>query len=446
MSGRTGPRRPALRRVLGNADLWLMAVASIGPAFSLGTTLGAMVESGGSATPLALVVIAAVMAGIALGYRRLGARYPNAGSSYTWVRAAFGPAAGAYAAWVLIVGNVFATVATAVPAGAYTIALFAPDHPPSAWEDAAVGTGWVLLAGALLLAGLRPTARTAGALVAIELVVLAATAAASLAHPLVPQAAAAAPPPWGGLVGALVIGIWMIDGWEVSASAAEEAATAPSGPGLGGLVGLGISAAILTVCTAAFLRVGTTAGFSEHEGDAMAYVASALGGAGWSRIVTLTVLVSLAASLQATLVYLTRSFFAMGRDGMLPQALGRLDPRAQPATAVVLLTALGAAGTLASGLSSGIRSAFAFILSGTSVFLGLLFVLSAAAAVRLFAGERAGRFDGAVAPGIAALALAGILVAGVARADDGTRLFLLAAAAAGLPLAVWRGRAAAERV
>lgn len=436
-----------MKRVLGVGDLLLIACASIGPAFSLATTFGPMVDAGGSATPAALLAVTAIMGAIAVAYRRLGMRSPNAGSSYTWVREAFGPAAGAYAAWVLIVANVFALVATAVPAGSYTLALVAPGLAASPGSDALVGTGWVLAAGALLLTGLRPTSRVANALVIIELVILAATAAAAFAHAPVAAAASAAPPPAAaGWLGAVVIGIWMIDGWEVSASTAEEAATATDGPGIGGLAGLAVSAAILWLCMTAFLRVGTPAGFAANEGDAMSFVAGGLGGQAWRLVVTVTVLVSLAASLQATLVYLTRSFFAMGRDGVLPPVLGALDARAQPAAAIVLLTGLGAVGTLGSGLSPSLRAAFGFILSGTAVFLGVLFLFSALAAVRLFAADRSARWDGVVLPGAAAAVLALLLGISVWRDDPGTRLLLGGAAAVGIPLAVWRGRAKAEFV
>src|SRR4029077_18032930 len=117
----------------------------------------------------------------------------------------------------------------------------------------------------------------------------------------VPLAAAVAPPPGGvAWIGAVVLGIWMLDGWEVSASSAEEAATTPAGPGFGGFAGLVLTTAVLFACMAAFLRVGTPAGFAGHEGDAMAFVATALGGPVWRLVVTLTVLVSLAAALQAT--------------------------------------------------------------------------------------------------------------------------------------------------
>jgi amino acid transporter len=436
-----------VRRVLGVGDLLLIAAAAIAPAFSLATTFGPMVEAGGSATPLALVLVTVIMAAVAVGYRRLGMRSPNAGSSYTWVREAFGPGLGAYAAWILIVANVFATIATAVPAGAYTLALVAPALASSPLADALVGTGWVLATGWLLFSGLRPTSRVANVLVLVELAILAATAVAAFVHPVVASAAASAPPPAvGGWIGAVVIGIWMTDGWEVSASTAEEAQTSNAGPGCGGLAGLAISAAVLWICMTAFLRVGTLGGFTDNEGDAMSFVAGGLGGPAWRVVVTVTVLVSLAASLQTTLVYLTRSFYAMGRDGVLPFALGHLDHRAQPAAAIALLTGLGAAGTLASGFSPSLRAAFGFILSGTSVFLGVLFLLSALAAVRLFVRDRSARWDGVVLPGLAAVALAVLLGVSVWRDDPPTRLLLLGAAAAGIPLAVWRGRARAEFV
>jgi amino acid transporter len=216
-----------VQRVLGRVDLVLIAAASIGPAFSLATTFGPMVEAGGSATPAALLAVALVMVCVAAGYRRLGMRSPNAGSSYTWVREAFGPAAGAYAAWVLIVANIFATVVTSVPAGAYTLALIAPGREWPAAAAAAVGAGWVIAAGALLLSGLRPTALVANLLVAFEFAILAATAIVAFVHPPVAHAAAAAPLPESvAWIGAVVLGIWMLDGWEVSASTAEEASAA----------------------------------------------------------------------------------------------------------------------------------------------------------------------------------------------------------------------------
>jgi amino acid transporter len=140
------------------------------------------------------------------------------------------------------------------------------------------------------------------------------------------------------------------------------------------------------------------------------------------------------------LIYLTRSFFAMGRDGVLPERFGRLDAREQPAFAVVLLTGAGAAGMLASALFPSVRAAFDFILSGTALFLGVLFLLSAVAAVRIFLRERTAWLDGVVLPALASLALLGVLTVAFAQGDRPTQLFLLITALLGIPFALWRSR------
>ncbi len=414
--------------------------ASIGPAFALATIFGPMVVAGGGATPVALLVVTAIMACVAIAYQRLGARYPTAGSAYSWVGTAFGPAAGAYAAWLLIVANIFAVVAICVPAGTYTLALVAPAFAGIPAAAAAVGALWALAGGLLLASGLHEAALVTKALWIAEMSLLGLGAITAFIHPVVPHAAvAAAFPGNAAFLAALVIGIWMIDGWEVSASTAEETTSAQSA-GIGGFAGLLISAAVLLVAMLAFMRVGTLDGFTLHEGDTLAYVAGQLGGAVWQHIVTATVLVSLAATLQTTLVYLTRSFYAMGRDGVLPAFLGELDARDQPARATVLITAVAMVFTLGSGISPTVKTAFDFILSGTSAFLGFLFVLAALAACRLFAGDSKRRASGVFMPAAGALSLGFLLVALFAQADPATRAFILVAAALGVPLAVWRGR------
>lgn len=431
----------SLRRVLGLRDLTIVAAASMGPAFSLATTMAAMIAAAGRWTWLALLTVTVLMMMIAVGYKRLGERWRDAGSSYVWIGRAFGPEAGAYGAWVLIVANVVAVLATAVPAGTYTLDLLAPQWSANAVAVALTGAAWTAGAALLLWYGLRPTAALACILLVVELVVLGAASGAAATHPR-PDAVAftALPLAWGGLVSAIVVGIWMIDGWEVSASTAEESRGDASQPGSGGLLGLLVTSIILLAAVLAFSRLGSARGFDAHESDALAYVGGLLGGA-WPPLLAATVLVSLAASLQTTLVYLSRSIYAMGRDGLLPAALGRLDVRDEPAAAVALVAGVSIALCLAAGALPTAKSAFDVALQGTSWFLGLLFALSAAAAVRVFAADPSKRWTGAILPGAAALALAAVLGEGFVREDAAPRVFIAASAIIGLPLAVWRGRA-----
>ena len=429
-----------LRPVLALRDLIVVAAAAIGPAFSLATTMAAMVAAAGRWTWLALALVALLMAMIALGYKRLGGRTRDAGSSYAWIRAAFGPEAGAYGAWVLLVANAFAVLATALPAGTYTLDLLAPGLAANGFAVALVACAWIVATALLLWYGLRPTALLAFGLLAAEILILAAAAGISAGHPR-PDAVAFAPVPleWGGLVAAMVVGIWMIDGWEVSAATAEEAQGASSAPGWGGLAGLALTTGVLLAAISAFTRVGSAAGFAAHEDDALAYIGDLLGGP-WRPVLAVTVLVSLAAALQTTLIYLSRSIYAMGRDGVLPRALGRLDGRAEPAAAIVLISAVSVLFALIAGLSPTAKGAFDVALQGTSWFLGLLFVMSALTAVRFFAVQGTARWSGALLPGTAAVALSLILAIGFGRDDTITRGFIAASAIIGLPLALWRGR------
>jgi amino acid transporter len=432
---------PHLRRVLALRDLVVVAGASMGPAFSLATTLAAMVAAAGRGTELALALVALLMAMTAVGYRRLGARMPNAGSSYTWIRAALGPTTGAYGAWVLLVANVFAVQATALPAGSYTLDLLAPGLASSAPAVALVACAWTAASALLLWYGLRPTALLAGLLLVAELIVLAGAGTLAALHPR-PDAVAftGTPISWDGLLAAMVVGIWMLDGWEVSASTAEEAEGHASTSGTGGLGGLLLTAAVMLAATAAFVRIGSAAGYDAHQTDALAYVGGLLGAA-WRPVLAVTVLLSLTASLQTTLIYLSRSLYAMGRDGLVPRALGGLDRRDEPAAAIVLITVLSLACCLAAGFSSGAGQAFALALGGTSWFLGVLFAMSALAAVRTFLRDPQARWSGVVLPGLAAVGLAAILAVALVRDDQTTRGFIAVAATLGLPLALWRGRA-----
>jgi len=126
---------------------------------------------------------------------------------------------------------------------------------------------------------------------------------------------------------------------------------------------------------------------------------------------------------------------------VLPERFGTLDLRAQPAFAVGLLTAVGVAGLVACAFFPSVQAAFAFILNGTADFLGVLFLLSAAAAVRIFLSARTAWIDGVILPALATLALAGVLTVSAAEGDRPTQLFLLVTAILGVPFAALSSRA-----
>ena len=432
-----------LPRVLKFFDISVLASASMGPAYSLASTMGPMVAFGGAAAPLALLALGAIMFCMAAAFAQLSRVAPNAGSSYSWIRSAFGDRVGAYGAWLLLLSNFFATMATAVPAGIYTLELLAPTHAQDPLWAASVGAVWIVASAALLYVGIRPTALVTFVALAIELAVLLASAlaAALMPHHVDASAAVAGLPtmPIGvaGFVGAMTLGIWMTDGWEISASASEEVDDDAGASGRGGMLGLVATTAILLLCMLAYLHLGSPAGFAAHQADSLAYVSDLLGGGAWRFAIVITVMVSTLSTLWTTMLYLSRSVFAMGRDGVLPAALGRLDGRSEPLWALGSIALLSTLCELSTGFSASAAAQLTLVVNASSVFLGLLFVFSAAAAVRRFWPRRVIGL-----PLVGGVALLGVLGATVAFENAQLQGYAWAGVLLGIPFAFWRGRAA----
>jgi amino acid transporter len=433
-----------LPRVLGLFDVSVLASAAMGPAYSLASTMGPMVAAAGTHATVALLLLSGIMLAIAFTFSQLSRELPDAGSSFTWIGRAYGSRAGAYAAWLLLLSNYFATMTTALPAATYTLALIAPAQAASPLWDAIVGCAWIVASASLLAFGLRPTALTTALFLVAELAVVAASAVASfVVHPAAEHLdavpALALPNPFAGIVTAMVLGIWMTDGWEVSAAASEEATGPAETPGRGGIVGLIATTSILVFAMAAYLHVGSVAGFAANQTDAMAYVADRLGGGAWRLAIVATVLVSTAATLWTTVLYLSRSVYAMGRDGVLPRAVGELDARGLPTNALLLVFIGVALFTLLTGFWPTAASILNLVLNGTAVFLGALFCLSALSAIRLLAGTSAATaWSRLVVPIAGASALAFVIGIDVVQSDPMTRGIELGGLLLGVPFALWR--------
>lgn len=416
----------------------------MGPAYSIASTMGPMVAAAGTGAPLSLVALSAIMLCIAAAFAQLSAAAPNAGSSYSWIRMAFGDVAGAYGAWLLLLSNFFATLATAVPAGIYTLDLIAPGRSQDPRLDAIVGALWVVVSAVLLYVGIRPTAVVTAIALAIEFLVLGASAIASALAPHHASAAHAsvAPPvafSLGGFVTAMTLGIWMSDGWEVSASTSEEVDGDARASGRGGIAGLVATTVVLVLAIVAYTRLAGVAGLAANQADALRYVGDLLGGGAWRAAILITVLVSTSSTLWTTILYLSRSVFAMGRDGVLPRPLGALDVRSEPLAALIAVAILLTAFELLTGFSKTAADALDVVLNISSVFLGLLFVGSAAAAVKLF--RRQGwRKVGLPLAGLAGLG--SLLALTVAFEEPLLRLYALGGVCIGVPFALWRGAAA----
>ncbi len=163
--------------------------------------------------------------------------------------------------------------------------------------------------------------------------------------------------------------------------------------------------------------------------------------AGWWRsAIVVTALVSTLTTLWTTILYLSRSAFAMGRDRLLPRALGELDRRDEPLWSLAVVAVLVTVCELVTGFSKTATDQLQLVLNASSVFLGLLFVLSAFAAVRRFRHDRSASLSSVIIPSVGGIALLGVLAATIAVEDPTLRWYAWSGIVLGIPFALWRGR------
>ena len=165
-----------------------------------------------------------------------------------------------------------------------------------------------------------------------------------------------------------------------------------------------------------------------------------LGGGAWRLAIVTAVMISTLSTLWTTILYLSRSVFAMGRDGVLPRVLGGLDRRNEPFWALAAVAVLSTICQLVTGFSPTANQQLNTVVTASSVFLGLLFVLSASASVRRFFSERNALLPGVVVPAIGALALLGVIVVTVRFQDRPTQWYAWGGVLLGIVFALWRAR------
>ncbi|KPI31310.1 APC family permease [Streptomyces sp. NPDC054950] len=328
MSNSTG--RGLQANVLGTFDTVVMAVAGSAPAYSIAATTAVLAGAVGLAGPAALLYCAIPMLGIALAFSRLSRIDVNAGASYSWVGRTLHPFLGFISGWALVISATIFMVAGSLPAGSMTLALFDEGLADDTALSTVVGAAWFLVMLAVVLGGARLTVRAQLIMSGVELAILALFAVLAVFH-----TDTSLPFDWSWLgfshfdgvsgfaAGALVAAFYYW-GWDVTSNLSEETRDSRRTTGLAGLIGVGIVFLLFEVFTIA-VNVVLSSQQIENNG---ANVLAALGEEVWpgwgGKVLVVAVLLSTVATLETTLIQVTRSLFAMGRDRTMPSALGRV--------------------------------------------------------------------------------------------------------------------------
>ncbi|WP_033821161.1 APC family permease [Kitasatospora sp. MBT63] len=388
-SGHTSQGRSGLRsNVLGTFDTIVMAVAGSAPAYSLAATTATLAGAAGLYSPAALLWCAIPMLGIAWAFKYLGRIDVNAGASYSWVGRALHPSLGFMSGWALVVSATLFMVAGSLPAGSYTLSLFSPDLAENTALATTVGAGWFLVMAALVLMGARITAHAQWIMTGIEVLILIVFGVAALIH-----GGTAAVFDWswiwgfgnfGGVSGfaaSALIAAFYFWGWDVTANLSEETTNSRRNAGLGGLLGVVTAFAIFEIITISVNLIITQDDIQANSGTLLSDLGEAVWPGWGGKVLVVAVVLSTIATLETTLIQVSRSLFAMGRDRTVPAVFGKSHLRWQTpwvalaAVSVVSLllfvgsNALGSVNTILTAAVNaiGLQIAFYYALAGLAV-------------------------------------------------------------------------------
>jgi amino acid transporter len=375
--------------VLGAADTAMMAVAGSAPAYSIGASTAALVAVAGLGSPAALLWCGIPMLGIAWAFSHLGRTEVNAGASYAWVGRALHPVLGYLSGWALIVSATLFMVAGAIPAGSLTLSLFDPDLASNTALVTVVGAVWFAVMALVVYLGVTVTARAQWIMSGIEVAILVIFLVVGLIR--VPSIAVAHfSLDWlgfshfdgmGGFAGAALVAAFYYWGWDVAANLNEETKSARRAAGLGGIVGVVIVFGLFLCFTVLVNLLLSADTIGNSSGNLLDLLGQAIWPGPGGKVLSIAVVLSTIATLETTLIQVTRTMFAMGRDGTLPRAFGRTHLRWRTPTLATIVVAvvsvilfvaanfLGSVGEILSDAISaiGLQIAFYYGLAGIAV-------------------------------------------------------------------------------
>lgn len=427
MSGSAADSVTAGERRFGLGDAIILGLSSSGPAQTLAVSLAGMVAACryGGVVPVLLCFVP--MLGIAIGYQRLNRWDPNSGATYAWVAKVFHPYLGFLAGWMILTYYTLGTTSLTIPAGSYTLELLAPGYVDRHWAVALAGGAWNVIVTLLALKGLKVAAKFEWAIVVFQYAVLLLVAGAGIFALARGGGAEAFSWSWlslagmggmRGLMSGILIACFMYSGWDAAVYVNEESADRRNNPGLAAIASVSILAIFYAVTLFGLQAMLAPAELQSHAGNALALIAGRLLPGPWGPVMSLVVLTGTLATLQAAVISAARVSFAMSRDGVMPKAFRRVDPRTgNPWVATVAMSTINLCLLGVALWTDNIARALGNVVSSLGMISIVFYGLTGAAAVwqnrRSLVSSPADLLLSGLLPGAGALFMAWVAVESV---------------------------------
>jgi basic amino acid/polyamine antiporter, APA family len=368
-----------LKRVLGAGDLIMLAIGAVigaGIFGAIGTAAagqlgpnGEVIRYGaGPALVFSFLLLGGACALAALCYAELAAMIPQAGSAYAYSYATLGELVAWIIGWDLILEYAVGNVAVAISWGDYFKTLLRgfgiglPDWLATGYRTALLSSDpavhglldaaphlfgmpilvnvpaftIVMLITWLLLRGARESSTANNIMVVIKLAALALFVGVGLMHLHPENFTPFAPNGFKGIHQGAAIVFFAYIGFDAISTAAEETINPQRNLPIGILGGLAICTVIYVIV--GFVLTGIVPYQQLAVADPLSHALELAGFSGVGWVVALGAAVSMSAVLLVFQYGQPRIFFAMARDGLLPQWAARLDKKTRIPYMTTLVT------------------------------------------------------------------------------------------------------------
>src|SRR6266436_8393164 len=397
----TGSIKTELREnAVGLPGILMQGIATIGPSFAILASFVFIVSFAGLVTPWAFLFGGILLGLQALSAAQLAKVFPSAGGWYTWIARTFHPRAGFFA------GVLFSIWLP--PVGALTLSLLAKDvlEPSIKAQYGVTIWWWVWVVAGLALViyfayqGIVLSEKALIITGTIEIVIMVALAFTGFADPG-PGGFSFAPlnPGNFGLATNLFLGvvfsIFAFSGWESTGPLAEESRNpkrnVPIGL-VGSVIVLMIYFVIVTWGYLVGIGVDKTGSIPAATTFPVTTLAERVWGGGWFLLLFALLNSAIAVSI-ACFNGGTRTWYAMGRSGVLPAAVGKVNPkRKTPVNAIHLEVGTQAIAFICV-LIWGVDNVFFSWANAITIGLVLMYILANIGVVKYYLTEGRAQFN-----------------------------------------------------
>ncbi len=415
----TGPATRLEPDAIGVAQDTVIGMASSAPAATIGLSIAFLAAATAYGSGPILLLTAIPMLIIANAYRRCNMWNANCGATFEWVGRSISPYLGFLAGWLMVVAYIIGTVAEILLLGPSVLAVFGSTSTQRwAWIGIGTAVGVVMLVIAIV--GIRITARAQVGMALVEYLILVGLAIAGLFfvlghhHGSFPITRG-----WfsihgidgkGSALGGFLIAVFVYGGWDGTLYVNEEVKHRRVNPGRAAIIAVALLAIIYTLAQVGFQGVVSPAKLQANAANALVYVAQALGGGFWAKMMALSIALSVIATTGTGIVLSARIAYGMASYRALPGVLGNVSRRYKtPAVASAVVGVLLIAIFWVYMLATSVQNAFYDVIDTTGLLFAIFYILTALATIVYYRRRVFGGFWDFIILGLLPLGAAGFL-------------------------------------